>query len=140
MKERKKKMKSVNARITKGLPVGSTLATCDNSGAKLLKITSVKGHKTSRGKNPAAGIGDLVMASVKKGKPEIRKQVVPAVIVRQTKEYMRPDGMRVRFEDNAAVVLKDEKGNPKGTIFKGAIAKEVCQRYPGIAKVAKIIV
>ena len=48
--------------------------------------------------------------------------------------------MRVKFEDNAAVVLKDEKGNPKGTIFKGPIAKEATERWPGIAKVAKIVV
>ncbi|MBW2993000.1 uL14 family ribosomal protein, partial [Candidatus Woesearchaeota archaeon] len=73
------------------------------------------------------------------GKPDMRKQVVFAVIVRQKKEYRRPNGMRVKFEDNAAVVLKDDKGNPKGTIFKGAIAKEVCERWPAIAKVANII-
>ena len=48
--------------------------------------------------------------------------------------------MRVKFEDNAAVVLKDEKGNPKGTIFKGAIAKEATQRWPGVAKMARIVV
>ena len=44
------------------------------------------------------------------------------------------------FQDNAAVVLKDEKGAPKGTIFKGPIAKEACERWPGIAKVARIVV
>ena len=79
------------------------------------------------------------MTTVKKGKPEIRKQVVFAVIVRQKKEFRRNDGIRVKFEDNAAVVLKDEKGNPKGTIFKGPIAKEACERWPAIAKVAQII-
>ena len=80
------------------------------------------------------------MASVKKGKPGVRKTVVMAVIVRQKKEYQRPDGTRIKFEDNAAVVLKDKDGNPKGTIFKGPIAKEACERWPGIAKVASIVV
>jgi len=69
----------------------------------------------------------------------MRKQVVFAVIVRQKREFRRPDGMRVRFEDNAAVVLKDDKGNPKGTIFKGPIAKEAAARWPGVSKVASII-
>jgi ribosomal protein L14 len=48
--------------------------------------------------------------------------------------------MRIKFEDNAVVVLKDDKGNPKGTIFKGPIAKEACSRWPGVAKMARIIV
>ncbi|NQU98364.1 50S ribosomal protein L14 [Candidatus Woesearchaeota archaeon] len=133
-------MKPVKARITKGLNVGSHVETCDNSGAKMLKIISVKGSKTVKGRLPAAGISHLVQASVKKGKPEMRKQVVFAVIVRQKKEYRRPSGERIKFEDNAAVVLKDDKGNPKGTIFKGPIAKEACDRWPGIAKIASIIV
>ena len=133
-------MKAIDARVARGLPVGSRIDTCDNSGAKILKIFGVKTMKTRKGRLPAAGIGDLVLASVKKGSPEMRKQVVFAVIVRQKKEYRRKDGIRIKFEDNAAVVLKDEKGTPKGTIFKGAIAKEACTRWPGIAKVARIIV
>ena len=133
-------MKAVKARIVKSMPVGSLVETCDNSGARLIKIVSVKGHKTVKGKKQAAGIGDLCLAAVKKGKQDMRKQVVFAVLVRQKKEYRRPDGTRIKFEDNAAVVLKDEKGNPKGTIFKGPVAKEACDRWPGIAKVASIIV
>lgn len=133
-------MKAVKSRIIKSLPVQAFVPTCDNSGAKVLKIISVKGHKTVKGRIPAAGVGDLVLASVKKGKLEMRKQVVPAIIVRQKKEYRRPDGMRIKFEDNAAVVLKDLKGNPKGTIFKGPIAKEVAERWPAVAKVARTIV
>ncbi len=133
-------MKAVKAKVTRGLPVGSKIETCDNSGAKLLKIFTVKGYKSVKGRPPSAGVSDLVIASVKKGRPDMRKQVVFAVIVRQKKEYRRPDGTRIKFEDNAAVVLKDDKGNPKGTIFKGAIAKEVTERWPGIAKIARIIV
>ncbi len=133
-------MKAVNARIVKSLPVGSLIQTCDNSGAKVIKIFAVKGHKTVKRRSPAAGVGDLVLASVKRGKPEMRKQAIFAVIVRQKKEYRRPDGTRIKFADNAAVVLKDDKGNPKGTLFKGPIAKEATDRWPGIAKIASIIV
>ena len=133
-------MKSINARITKALPVGTRVPVCDNSGAKIIKIFSVKGAKTVKGRYPAAGIGDLVNASTVKGKPGTKKQTVLAVIVRQKREYKRKDGMRVKFEDNAAVVLKDDKGNPKGTIFKGPIAKEAADKWPGISKVASIIV
>ncbi len=133
-------MKPIKANITRALPVGSLVDTCDNSGAKILKVVSVKGAKGVKGRYPAAGIGDLVMAAVRKGRPDMRKQVVFAVIVRQKKEFRRPDGTRIKFEDNAAVVLKDDKGNPKGTIFKGPIAKEVCNKWPGIAKVANMIV
>jgi large subunit ribosomal protein L14 len=132
-------MKAIKSKITRSLPVQARVRTCDNSGAKMLKIVAVKGHKTVQGRYPAAGIGDLVLAAVQKGKLEMRKTVVPAVIVRQRKEFRRPDGTRVKFEDNAAVVLKDEKGNPKGTIFKGPIAKEVAERWPAIAKVARSI-
>ena len=133
-------MKPLKSRITRALPSQATILTCDNSGAKVIKIVSVKGHKTVRGRIPAAGVGDLVMAAVQKGKLEMRKQVVPAVIVRQKKEYRRADGTRIKFEDNAAVVLKDLKGNPKGTIFKGPIAKEVAERWPAVAKVANMVV
>ncbi|MFH1316095.1 MAG: 50S ribosomal protein L14 [Candidatus Woesearchaeota archaeon] len=133
-------MQSVSARIVKGIPVGSQINTCDNSGAKIVRVISVKGHKTKKGKRPAAGIGDLIQCSVKRGKPEMRKQVVFAVIVRQKKEYKRPDGTRIKFSDNSAVILKDDKGNPKGTLFKGAIAKEATERWPGIGKIASIIV
>ena len=133
-------MQAIKSNITKGLPVGSQVETCDNSGAKVIRIFTVIGAKTTKGRMPAAGVADLVMASVRRGRPDMRKQVVHAVIVRQKKEYRRADGMRIKFEDKSAVVLKDDKGNPKGTIFKGAIAKEVCDRWPGIAKIASIVV
>ena len=133
-------MKALKSRITKTIVRGSKLEVCDNSGAKVIKIFTVVGCKTTKGKYPAAGVADLVMASVRRGRPDMRKQVVYAVIVRQKKEYKRSDGIRIKFEDNAAVILKDDKGNPKGTIFKGAIAKEVCERWPAIAKIASIVV
>ena len=133
-------MKSIKATIPKCLPHGARVETCDNSGAKMLKIFSVKGHKTLKGKMPSARVGDLVQASVVKGRPDMRKTVVWAIIVRQKKEYRRMDGTRVKFEDNAAVVLKDDKGNPKGTLIKGPVAKEVTMRWPAVAKISKVVV
>ena len=133
-------MKAIKAKITRGIPFGAVVISCDNSGAKAVRIFSVKGHNTVKGRRQAAGIGDMVLGSVKRGKPDMRKQVVLGVIVRQKKEYRRPDGMRVKFEDNAIVVLKDEDGNPKGTLLKGPIAKEAADRWPAIARLASIIV
>lgn len=133
-------MQALKARVTKALPLYSKLETCDNSGAKLVKIFTVVGAKTVKGRVSSCGVGDLIMASVIKGRPEMKKQIVYAVVVRQKKEYRRADGTRIKFEDNAVVVLKDDKGNPKGTMFKGAIAKEACDRWPGIAKTASMMV
>ena len=133
-------MQPLKARVTKALPVYSKIETCDNSGAKTIKIFTIIGSKTVKGRISSGGVGDLIMGSVVRGRPDMRKQVVLAVIVRQKKEYRRYDGTRIKFEDNALVVLKDDKGNPKGTIFKGAIAKEACERWPGIAKIASIVV
>lgn len=133
-------MKPISSRVTKLLPVGTNITVCDNSGAKIIKIFAVKGSKTVKGRYPSAGVGDLVNASIIKGKPGMKKQTVLAVIVRQRKEYRRRDGTRVKFEDNAAIVLKDDKGNPKGTILKGPIAKEAAEKWPAIGKVASIIV
>ncbi|HME87129.1 MAG TPA: 50S ribosomal protein L14 [Candidatus Nanoarchaeia archaeon] len=132
-------MQSIKARVTKALNHGSELETCDNSGAKLVRIVSVINQKTRAGRKPSCGVGDLILVAVKKGTPEMRKTVTYATIVRQKKEYQRPDGTRVKFEDNAVVILKDEKGNPKGTIFKGPIAKEAAERWPGVLKVARVI-
>ncbi|MBS3155425.1 uL14 family ribosomal protein [Candidatus Woesearchaeota archaeon] len=123
-----------------GLQKGSKVATCDNSGAKRIRIISTIGRKNTKGKNIECAVGDLIMASVINGSEDMLKQVVYAIIVRQRKEWRRPDGTRIHFEDNAAVVLKDEKGNPKGTIFKGAIAKEVAERWPSVSKLATILV
>lgn len=133
-------MQAVKSKISKGLNHGSYVETCDNSGAKLLRIMTVMGSKTVAGRKPSCGVSSLIMASVRKGTPEMRKQVVLAVIVRQRMPYRRPSGERIRFEDNAAVVLKDDKGSPKGTLVKGAIPREVAERWPMVAKLATTIV
>jgi large subunit ribosomal protein L23e len=77
---------------------------CDNSGARNLYIIAVKGFGARLNRLPAAGVGDMVMATVKKGKPELRKKVMPAVVVRQSKPWRRADGVYLYFEDNAGVV------------------------------------
>lgn len=133
-------MKAITSKIPKALGRGARIGVTDNSGAKIAYLISVKGSKTVKGRYPGAGVGDLVTVSIIKGNPEMRKQVVPAVVVRQKKEFKRQDGTRIKFEDNAVIICKDEKGNPKGTIFKGAIAKEAAERWPALSKVASIMV
>ena len=85
---------------------GAVMNCCDNSGARNLYIISVKGCGARLNRLPAAGVGDMVMATVKKGKPDLRKKVMPAVVVRQSKPWRRADGVYLYFEDNAGVVRK----------------------------------
>ena len=133
-------MKGLSSSVTRGLPVGAKLRTSDNSGAKFVQIIGVRGHKTVKGRIPAAGVGDMVTVRVIKGRPDVRNKTSLAIVVRQSKEFRRANGLRVKFEDNSVVLLKDDKGNPKGTIFKGPIAKEATERWPGVAKLASIII
>lgn len=133
-------MQAIKAKVTRALQNGSVIETCDNSGAKIVKVITIVGAKTVKGRKPAGGVGALIQVAVKTGKQDVRKQVMFAVIVRQKKEYRRLDGTRIKFEDNACIILKDDKGNPKGTTIKGAIAKEVCERWPAISKMANIVV
>jgi len=86
----------------------------DNSGARNLYIISVKGIGARLNRLPAGGVGDMVMATVKKGKPELRKKVHPAVIVRQSKPWKRFDGVFLYFEDNAGVVSFVPASNGSG--------------------------
>ncbi len=132
-------MKAVKARITKALNVGSYLICPDNSGAKVLKIISVFGYKGKKRRYPKAGVADMIKVSVKQGDVKIRKQIANAVIIRQKAEYRRLDGLRVSFEDNAAV-LTDENGEPKGTKIKGPVAKEAVERFSVLGKIASIVV
>jgi large subunit ribosomal protein L23e len=84
--------------MTLGLPVGAVINCADNSGAKNLYIISVKAIPGRLNRLPAAGVGDMVMATVKKGKPDLRKKVMPAVVIRQRKPWRRPDGVFLYFE------------------------------------------
>ena len=85
-------------RMSLGLPVGAVVNCADNTGAKNLYVISVKGVKGRLNRLPAAAVGDMVMATVKKGKPDLRKKVMPAVIVRQRKPWRRKDGVFMYFE------------------------------------------
>ena len=130
--------KAISARITKALHNGSRLVCADNTGAKEIEIISTKGYRGVKRRYPRAGVGDLIVTTVKKGKPDIRKQVVLAVIIRQKKGYTRYDGSRIRFEDNAAVLVADD-GSPKGTEIKGAVAREAIERWNKIGTIASIV-
>ncbi|KAL6051916.1 60S ribosomal protein L23 [Balamuthia mandrillaris] len=85
-------------RMSLGLPVGAVVNCADNTGAKNLYVISVLGIGARLNRLPAAGVGDMVMATVKKGKPELRKKVMPAVIIRQRKPWRRKDGVFIYFE------------------------------------------
>nr|AJS13264.1 50S ribosomal protein L14, large subunit ribosomal protein L14 [uncultured archaeon] len=133
-------MRALKSSINRSLPIGARVNCVDNSGAKIIQIISVKGYKTRTKLLMKAGVGDLVTAAVKTGKLDMRHKLVHAVIVRQKKEFTRPDGTKVKFEDNAAITLKDvQLGLPKGTMIKGPIAKEVATRWSAVAKTASMI-
>ena len=133
-------MKSVAARITKGLNIGALVNVADNSGAKLVRVFSTVHGKGTKSRQQTAKVGDHVKVSIRKGTPEMKKQTFDAVVVRQRKEYRRLSGERICFEDNAVVIVKDKKGEPKGTQIKGPIAREAADRWPFIAKIAPMVV
>ena len=132
-------MKGLKSSIPKLLPVGSKITCADNTGAKILEIISVKGYKGVKRRKPKGGVGDVIKASVKVGDVKIRKQIVDAVIVRQKAEYRRRTGLRVCFEDNAAVLI-NEKSEARGTQIKGPVAREAVSRFITIGKIASIVV
>lgn len=132
-------MKAVTARVTRGLNIGSYVLAADNSGARIVKIVSVKHGKSKKGRQQFAKVGDWVKVSVREGKPEMKGKVFDAVIIRQKKPYRRKTGERVCFEGNAVALLKDEKGNPKGTMIKGPVAREISERWKEVAKLAQYV-
>jgi large subunit ribosomal protein L14 len=132
-------MKAVSARVSRGLNLGATLRAADNSGAKVVRLVSVKRGKGRKGRQGSGKVGDLVKVSIRKGVPDMKGKVFEAIIVRQKKSYRRLNGERIAFEDNAVAILKDEKGNPKGTQIKGPIAREVLERWPSVAKIAAVV-
>ena len=132
-------MKAVSAKITPGLNLGATLIVADNSGGKIARLVSVKRGKGRKGRQGRARVADMVKVSIRKGIPDMKGKVFDAIIVRQKKAYRRKNGERVCFEDNAVAILKDEKANPKGTQIKGAVAREVMERWPSVARIASII-
>jgi large subunit ribosomal protein L14 len=103
------------------------LKVADNSGAKEILCIRVLGGSSRR----YARIGDVIVASVKKALPHgtIKKgSVVKAVVVRTHKELSRPDGSRIRFDDNAAVILSADGKNPVGTRVFGPVGRELREK------------
>ena len=85
------------------------------AGAKNLYIIAVGGIRGRLNRLPAAASGDMVLATVKKGKPELRKKVMPAVVIRQRKTFRRKDGTFLYFEDNAGVIVNNKVSTTEGT-------------------------
>jgi len=126
-------------RMTLALPVGAVMNCADNSGAKNLYIISVTRFGARLNRLPAAAAGDMVLATVKKGKPDLRKKVHQAIVIRQRKPWRRKDGIFLYFEDNAGVIV-NPKGEMKGSAIAGPVAKECADLWPRIASNAGTVV
>ena len=111
------------------------LRVADNSGARRVACIKVLGGSKRR----YAGIGDVIVCAVKEAIPNgtVKKgDVVRAVVVRTKKEYRRPDGSYIKFDENAAVII-DNQGNPRGTRIFGPVARELRdRRYMKIVSLA----
>ena len=132
-------MKGIAGKQTRGLPTGAQLVCADNTGAKVVEIIQVLNFHTTARQYPTAGVGDMVIVSVKKGTPDMRKKVFPAVIIRQKMPFRRADGTMVQFEDNACVITT-KTGETKGSEIKGPVAREAADRWPRIAAISSTIV
>lgn len=124
--------------MTLGLNVASLINCADNSGAKNLYMIAAKGIGARLNRLPKAGPGDMILASVKKGKPDLRKKVLLAIVVRQRKAWRRREGVFIYFEDNAGVIV-NEKGEMKGSAVTGPIAKECAEIWRKVASVAPAV-
>jgi large subunit ribosomal protein L14 len=134
-------MKSISCSTSKRLQVGSVLKIIDNSGATKAKIIAVKRYGGVKRRYARAGIADIVICTVLSGKQDMRHTLVPIVIVQQKGAYKRADGTTVRFYQNAGIMLKNvEEGEPKGSVVKEPVAKEVIERFIKIGRVAKVVV
>ena len=132
-------MKAMTIPNNQALTLKSHITCTDNSGAKEVYIISVFLHKGTKRSLPKAGIGSIVNVVISKGKPEMRGKIERAVVVRTKQEYRRANGTRVKFEDNA-VVLVDHDGLPKASEIKGCVAKEVGERFPKIVGLASVVI
>ena len=117
----------------------SILKVADNSGAKTVRCFRVLGG----GRKRYAGIGDIIIASVQVAEPRKavkKKDIVRALVVRQRHPLNRRDGSRIRFDDNA-VVLLDDKKQPRGTRFFGPLPREIREKgYEGVFAMAEEVV
>jgi len=101
-------------------------------------MIAAKGCGSRLNRLPKAGPGDMILASVKKGKPDLRKKVLLAIVVRQRKAWRRREGVFIYFEDNAGVIV-NEKGEMKGSAVTGPIAKECAEIWRKVASVAPAV-
>jgi len=122
-----------------GLCNGSRIQIADNSGAKIAQIINVDQYKGRLRRLPKATVGSVVTVTIKKGKPELRGNIVKAVIVRQKMIFRRMDGSRLSFEDNAGVLITKD-GEPKGTEVRGPIAREAAELFPRLASISSVII
>ena len=132
-------MKALGSKIPRSINTGTRMICADNTGARQVEVVSVFGYHGVRRRQPKLGLGDLATVTVKKGTPDMRRKLLRAVVIRQRKEFRRPNGLRVSFEDNAVVIL-DDRNEPRGTDIKGPIAREVATRYPRVGSMATTIV
>lgn len=132
-------MRGIAGNQTRALPKGARLDCVDNTGAKVVEIIDVPRIHTTHRRYPAAGVGDLIIVTVKKGTPEMRRQIFYAVIVRQKRAFRRPDGLMVSFEDNACVIATPT-GEVKGSQIKGPVAREAAERWSRVSATASTIV
>ena len=139
MSKRMKRRILPRSKVAGGLTIGSVINCADNSGARRLRIVQMIGYKGRRRRLPAIGIGDLVTVSCREGTPEMRKQLFNAVIVRQRRPFLRADGSRLQFEDNAAVILTPE-GTLRGSDIKGPVAREAANRWARLGNIARMVV
>lgn len=114
----------------------TNLVVADNSGARSVRVFNIKGGSFRK----SASIGDIVTCSVKDAIPNsaVKKgEIVKGVIVRTKKEIRRPDGARIRFDDNAIVLIKDD-GTPRGTRVFGPVARELRDKGEGFMKIVSL--
>jgi len=126
-------------RTSYGLQNGSKIFITDNSGARIAQIINVDHSKTRLRRLPKATVGSVCSVTIKKGKPELRGNIMKAVIVRQKMIFKRIDGTRLCFEDNAGVIVTKE-GDPKGTEIRGPIAREAAEIFPRLASISSLII
>lgn len=129
----------VKPRTSYGLSNGSRIQIADNSGAKIAQIINVDHFKTRQRRLPKATVGSICTVAVKKGRPEMRGNIMKAVIVRQKMIFRRLDGTRLCFEDNAGVIVTKE-GEPRGTEIRGPIAREAAELFPRLASISSLII
>jgi len=117
------------------IQVETRVVIADNTGARVMLVFHVFGGTNRR----YARVGDIVLGTIKAASPQSsvkKSEIVKAVIVRTSKEYRRPDGSSIGFDDNAAVILDADGVNPRGTRIFGPVAREL--REKGFMKIVSL--